>query len=508
MSSMLEGLGAALQALDGSAPLQRRRPALRPTKQPLLAPPTVLLRMLLKETAGVWRPAWVEVRPDGRILVFPETLTGGVGAPTDSRHVERLVDFMPVLDDFKAVCLRFLPPAPGVAPVSVVLASAGRRAGGVGTIPPRPPLLASSPFPSARAHASESSMQALLASLSGHELLYGHCRAEQCTQLKRLLALSRLPFDARRLDHAQLLEHYWRACARRPWQGSTGEQWLALGFQGRDPATDFRGMGLLGLIQLLYLATHHGATAVIEQLHSVSGGASFPLSVAGINLSQLLLRHLGADAETIACNPADSRWDSELFLFLCRAAVRQHERGDSQRDDALWHERSGVAQQPVAAPAAAAPAPAAAHAAPAPAAPAAAPAAAAPAAAPAPAPPRSSPHGSETASVGEHDSGGHAEDHAGGEAGDACAAFGPRGSVGDDAFGTEQPQLIGEVYCMLLLLLHQVYRTTNAHALDFPALLALVDAKLRHALSAQPGSLQQLHELLLPPEIRYTSPFR
>ena len=73
--------------------------------------------------------------------------------------------------------------------------------------------------------------------------MYGFCRAEQCTQLKRLLALSRLPFDARRPDHAQLLENYWRACCRgrQPWQGSSGEQWLALGFQGRDPATDFRG---------------------------------------------------------------------------------------------------------------------------------------------------------------------------------------------------------------------------------------------------------------------------
>ena len=88
------------------------------------------------------------------------------------------------------------------------------------------------------------------------------------------------------------------------------------------------------------------------------------------------------------------------------------------------------------------------------------------------------------------------------------AALEARGSVGGDgAFGTDQPQLIGEVYCMLLLLLHQVYRATNAHALDFPALLALVDSKLRHALATQPGSLRQLRELLLPPEVRYTPPF-
>ena len=41
------------------------------------------------------------------------------------------------------------------------------------------------------------------------ELLYGHCRAEQCTQLKRLLSLSRLPYDAKSADHTQLLQRYW-----------------------------------------------------------------------------------------------------------------------------------------------------------------------------------------------------------------------------------------------------------------------------------------------------------
>jgi len=29
------------------------------------------------------------------------------------------------------------------------------------------------------------------------------------------------------------------------------DQWTDLGFQGHDPATDFRGMGLLGLQQLM-----------------------------------------------------------------------------------------------------------------------------------------------------------------------------------------------------------------------------------------------------------------
>ena len=29
------------------------------------------------------------------------------------------------------------------------------------------------------------------------------------------------------------------------------EQWIDIGFQGKDPATDFRGAGLYGLTQLL-----------------------------------------------------------------------------------------------------------------------------------------------------------------------------------------------------------------------------------------------------------------
>jgi len=33
--------------------------------------------------------------------------------------------------------------------------------------------------------------------------------------------------------------------------GRISAQWTFIGFQGNDPATDFRGMGLLGLLNLL-----------------------------------------------------------------------------------------------------------------------------------------------------------------------------------------------------------------------------------------------------------------
>ena len=34
------------------------------------------------------------------------------------------------------------------------------------------------------------------------------------------------------------------------------KQWQEIGFQGKDPATDFRGMGILGLYCLQYPHTH------------------------------------------------------------------------------------------------------------------------------------------------------------------------------------------------------------------------------------------------------------
>ena len=210
----------------------------------LAAPATLFLRMALKEGPGTWRPAWVEVRSDGHLSIFCAGAGGGTTSPVPhagpssslflhlSAHIERLLEFMPVLDEHcKAVCLRLLPAT---------------------TL-----YLASSADPHAGAHAgpSEGVLHRLLACLSSHERLYGHCRQQLTVHVKRMLTLSRLPFDAANADHRTLLEQYWRATTGEPLPAPTGPHWQRLGFQGDDPATDFRGMGVLGLHQLLYLAT-------------------------------------------------------------------------------------------------------------------------------------------------------------------------------------------------------------------------------------------------------------
>ncbi|KAK0403503.1 hypothetical protein QR680_016958 [Steinernema hermaphroditum] len=60
------------------------------------------------------------------------------------------------------------------------------------------------------------------------------------------------------------------------------KKWQMIGFQGDDPATDFRGMGLLGLEQLVFLAQYDEDRAknmLSLSLHPVIG---FPFAIAGL----------------------------------------------------------------------------------------------------------------------------------------------------------------------------------------------------------------------------------
>uniref|UniRef100_A0A914WJA0 ELMO domain-containing protein n=1 Tax=Plectus sambesii TaxID=2011161 RepID=A0A914WJA0_9BILA len=65
------------------------------------------------------------------------------------------------------------------------------------------------------------------------------------------------------------------------------KQWQEIGFQGNDPATDFRGMGLLGLEQLVYLAHFEKAEAQMMLSLSHHPKLGFPFAIAGITMTSL-----------------------------------------------------------------------------------------------------------------------------------------------------------------------------------------------------------------------------
>eukprot|EP00050_Salpingoeca_kvevrii_P007727 m.298154 g.298154 ORF g.298154 m.298154 type:complete len:358 (+) comp13794_c0_seq1:112-1185(+) len=71
-------------------------------------------------------------------------------------------------------------------------------------------------------------------------------------------------------------------------------RWGELGFQGKDPATDFRGQGHLGLRNLLHVVRSDPARA---REIAARDGLAFPFAIAVINVSSELLR-------TLAANPA------------------------------------------------------------------------------------------------------------------------------------------------------------------------------------------------------------
>eukprot|EP00064_Thunnus_orientalis_P003829 superscaffoldBa00000328_g3840 len=79
--------------------------------------------------------------------------------------------------------------------------------------------------------------------------------------------LRREPYDCENPEHEDMLMKLWKELRPdTPLTGRISKQWCEIGFQGSDPKTDFRGMGLLGLHNLLYFAEHDKATA-LQMLH-------------------------------------------------------------------------------------------------------------------------------------------------------------------------------------------------------------------------------------------------
>lgn len=60
-----------------------------------------------------------------------------------------------------------------------------------------------------------------------------------------------MPYDSQNQHHEELLMNIWmRLRPDRKLEARKTAQSVEIGFQGKDPATDFRGAGFLGLFNL------------------------------------------------------------------------------------------------------------------------------------------------------------------------------------------------------------------------------------------------------------------
>uniref|UniRef100_A0AAF5PML7 ELMO domain-containing protein n=1 Tax=Wuchereria bancrofti TaxID=6293 RepID=A0AAF5PML7_WUCBA len=109
-------------------------------------------------------------------------------------------------------------------------------------------------------------------------------------------------------------------------------QWQKIGFQGHDPATDFRGMGILSLEQLIFLAQYDVAHAQSILSHSNHPLYGFPMAVTGINLTALVRQLLQVNAlkmhfyNTISGTPTIDNFHHvfcQVFKLFCAFWTRR-----------------------------------------------------------------------------------------------------------------------------------------------------------------------------------------
>jgi len=90
--------------------------------------------------------------------------------------------------------------------------------------------------------------------------------------------------------HSTKLTKLWNALyPEQQLKGLVSEQWKDIGFQGDDPSTDFRGMGILGLENLVYLATQHPDLAQSIVATSQHPTHWFPFAITGIHITKIIL---------------------------------------------------------------------------------------------------------------------------------------------------------------------------------------------------------------------------
>ncbi|XP_054280260.1 ELMO domain-containing protein 2-like [Macrosteles quadrilineatus] len=127
-------------------------------------------------------------------------------------------------------------------------------------------------------------------------------------------------YDSENKDHEEKLLKLWkRLKPDEPLQARVSKQWQDIGFQGDDPKTDFRGMGILGLDNLLYFAEEFPGPASHVLSHSLHPQYGYAFAIVGINLTSMAY-HLFKDgtAKTHVYNVSKSFTSIRTFhQFYC-----------------------------------------------------------------------------------------------------------------------------------------------------------------------------------------------
>ncbi|XP_034948253.1 ELMO domain-containing protein 2 [Chelonus insularis] len=120
------------------------------------------------------------------------------------------------------------------------------------------------------------------------ELIWGYRQlVADCEELRQTA------YDSDDPEHEILLLKLWNLLKpTEALEARVTKQWQDIGFQGDDPKTDFRGMGILGLKNLVYFAEEYPVAAAHVLLHSTHPRHGYAFAIVGINITSMALRLL------------------------------------------------------------------------------------------------------------------------------------------------------------------------------------------------------------------------
>ncbi|KAF5832807.1 ELMO/CED-12 family-domain-containing protein [Dunaliella salina] len=119
-------------------------------------------------------------------------------------------------------------------------------------------------------------------------------------------------YDETVAEHRDSLKRLWEhAFPATPFPSDIKSPlWKEMGWQGEDPGTDFRGSGVLGLQNLLYMAENHPDTfrVLLNKSNGPRADWEYPFACAGTNLTFVLAESLELKPGNRASAPAASQW--------------------------------------------------------------------------------------------------------------------------------------------------------------------------------------------------------
>ncbi|XP_070387264.1 ELMO domain-containing protein 3-like [Dermacentor albipictus] len=125
-------------------------------------------------------------------------------------------------------------------------------------------------------------------------------------------ALAQCPFDNENTLHLEILQTIYRKLTNTVYDCPRyGSHWERIGFQGNDPATDLRGVGLLGILHLLFLTTGFGNIELVNDIYSLSRDReqNFPFALMSLNITKVSIEALREEVLNRCCNERNDVMD-------------------------------------------------------------------------------------------------------------------------------------------------------------------------------------------------------